>query len=166
MSKQPTFQLSADAKTLASVLREVTVGDTVTYKRLSQSIARDVQTDARGALQTARRLVMNEDRIVFDAVRGEGLVRLKDEQIVSLSDRARDHIRRTSRKTAKALVCVDYDALSPDMQVKHNTGLSMLGVIAELSTSKSVAKLESKVKEAGAELPLAKAAIAALGSVS
>jgi len=159
------FQLSADARTLASVLRDASPGDTVTYERLSASIGRDVQEDARGALQTARRLVLNEHRIVFDAVRGEGLMRLKDKQIVGLSDKARDHIRRTSRKTAKALVCVDYDALSPEDQVKHNTGLSMLGVIAELSTSRSVAKLESKVKEAGKELPLAKAAIAALGNI-
>ena len=158
------FELSADSKTLAQRLREVTVGETVPYSVLSAAIARDVCADGRGALQTARRLVLKEYRMVFDAVRGEGLRRLTDVQIVSLSDKARDHIRRTSRKTARALTCVDYDAMPRDVQTKHNTALSMLGVIGELATEKSQARLASMVEEAGTELPYAKAAIAALAA--
>ena len=159
------FQISADAKVLASVLKETAPGEVVTYERLSASIGRDVQKDARGVLQTARRSVLNENRMVFEAVIDVGLMRLKDEQIVGIGDKSRDHIRRTARKTVKSLFCVNYDQLSREQQVKHNTSLSMMGVIGELATNRSAAKLESKVAEAGHELPHAKAAIAALGSI-
>lgn len=55
--------------------------------------------------------------------------------------------------------------LLSDQQTKHNASLSMLAVIAELSTARASTRLEEKVADAAAALPAAKAAIAALGSV-
>lgn len=161
-----TFEVSADSKTLSSVLREAEVGATVTYAALSAAIGRNVQDVARGAMRRARSIVMREDRMVFAASVGVGLTRLADEQIVSLSDKARAHIRRTTRKTAKALTCVQYDAMSREQQTKHNTALSMLGVIGELATEKASKRLNDSVSAAGTEIPAAKAAIAALGWMS
>ena len=159
------FQLGADAKTIAHVLRGVKVGETVTYSELSKAIARDVRTDARGCLDSARRIVQREDRMIFDAVRGEGVQRLDDVQIVGLGDRARDHIRRTSRRAAKALTCVDYDGMKREHQIRHNTALSMLGVLGELASDKSTRRLSAQVESAGDVLPAAKASIAAFGSI-
>lgn len=161
----PLFSSSADSKTLAHVLRGCKVGDVATYASLSAAIGKDVREEASAALRTARRIVLREDRMVFDAVRDQGLQRLADTEIVALADRARDHIRRTSRRTAKALVCVDYDAMPRDQQVKHNTALSMLGAIGEMASDRSVKRLESAVAAAGESLPAAKASIAAIGSV-
>ena len=160
----PSFQLSTDSKALAQRLRECVVGDKLSYDALSAVIDRDVRIDGRGSLASARKIVMREHRIVFDVVRNEGLQRLNDTQIVSLSGKARDHIRKTTRKTVRALTCVDYDAMDRGQQVKHNTELSTLGVIAELTTERSIARLAVKVEEAGTEIPAVKAAIAALGS--
>ena len=50
------FELSADSKTLASVLLEAKKDDIITYERLSKAIGRDVRGDGAGSLQTARRI--------------------------------------------------------------------------------------------------------------
>lgn len=161
------FELSADSKTLASVLLEAQKDETITYERLSKAIGRDVRADASGALQTARRLAQREQRMVFDAVRGVGLKRLQDSDIVDLSDKARDQMRRTARRTAKKLVCVDFDGLPNDKKVKHNAALSMMGALATLTTETSFGRLQSKVQQTRTDhLPAAKAAIAALGAIA
>ena len=159
----PIFEASADAKTIASLLRIAPVGGVVSYDDMTCSIERSVLTDAKGVLNTARYIVQREDKMIFDAVRGVGLKRLADEDIVDLSDKARDHVRRTSKKLAKKLTCVNYDSMSKDKQTKHNTALSMFGVFCELATDKSTNRLQSFVLTAGIELPVAKASIAALG---
>ncbi len=164
MNKQPDFRLSADSAALVKVLELVDVGATVTYAELSQTIGRDV-TSFRGPLETARLVVQREKRMVFDAVRGEGLRRLADDEIVDLSDKARDHARRHARKTAKKLVCVDYQSLNKQKQTKHNAALSMFGALAELTTSGSQKRLEAKVEAAGTQLASARSAMDALGAV-
>ena len=156
-------ETSAEARTLASILAEASVGDVVDYETLNRAIGRDVRGAARAGLSSARSLVQREKRFVFSCVNNVGLKRLSDTEIVGLSDGARDHIRRTSRRTAKKLTCVDYDAMPKDQQVKHNTALSMLGVIGELSTDKSVKRLTGAIEQTGSELPVVKASIAALG---
>lgn len=157
----PIFETSTDSKTLAAVLAAATVGQIISYDELSKAIGRTVTASK---LSTARHIVQREQRIVFGAVAGVGLKRLSDAEIVDLSDSARDHLRRTTRKTAKKLHCVDYDAMPKDKQTKHNTALSMLGVIGELSTEKSTQRLSQLIESTGTSLPTAKAAIAALGS--
>lgn len=55
------------------------------------------------------------------------------------------------------------ESWTKEQQVKHNTALSMLGVIGELSTDKSVKRLTGVIEQTGSELPVVKASIAALG---
>ena len=161
--KPPSFQASGDAKILVHVLREVEVGDVVSYSKLTAAIARDVQNDARSVLETARQIVQREDKMIFDAVRGIGLKRLTDDEIVGLSDRTREHVRRSARRVVKKMVCVDYVNLTPEKQVQHNTALSMFGLFAEIATDKSTLRLNEAVKEARSDLPIIKASMAALG---
>ena len=56
---------------------------------------------------------------------------------------------------------------APDLayEVQHNTALSLFGVMAELSTEKATVRLSHAVESAGTEIPAAKSAIAALGSI-
>jgi hypothetical protein len=160
------FEVSADARTLAHVLSTAPVGSVIEYSALNRAISRDVQGDARSALESARKIVLTEHSIVFDAVRGVGLKRLSDAEIIDLPAKARAHIRRTARKTVKALVCVEYGGLSRENQVRHNTAISMMGVISEVAAEKSAKRLAGVVESAGTQLPAAKAAIAALGFVA
>ena len=165
MNKQPDFRLSADSAAIAKALETVQVGHVVTYAALSAIIGRPI-TSFRGVLETARRSVQRENRIIFDVVRSEGLRRLADAEIVDLSDKAREHARRHARNTAKKLVCVDYAALSKQKQTKHNAALSMFGALAEMSSSSSMKRLEAKVESVGTQLASARAAIDALGAMA
>lgn len=166
----PNFTASSDAKVLAHVLRNTATGQIAAYSQLTaaiardvQSDARDVQSDARSVLETARQIVQREDKMIFDAVRGMGLKRLNDEEIVGLGDRTRDHVRRSARRVVKKMVCVDYNNLSAEKQVQHNTALSMFGLFAEIATDKSARRLGEAVKDARSDLPIVKASMAALG---
>lgn len=163
---QAAFQLSADSKTLASVLREVGKDDTISYEALSRAIGRNVRSECAGALHSARLLVQREDRMVFDSVRGVGLMRLADSAIVDLADKARDKVRKHAKRTAKKLVCVDFDALPNDKKIKHNAALSMFGVMSEIATDKSMKRLVSQPGISTHQLPAAKAAMAALAAIA
>lgn len=163
MAMTPIIATSTDAKTLASVLSEITIGNVVTYQSLSEAIGRDVQSTSRGALATARKIVLKERRMVFDCVMNVGLKRLSDAEIVAIGDKTRSHMRRAARNATRKIVCADYNSMTKDLQVKHNTSLSLLGVIAEMATEKASTRLESHISKVGTELPVAKATIAALG---
>lgn len=161
-NQQPNFKLSSDTIAIARALENIEIGVRISYDHLTEIIGRDI-TQFRGALESARHAVQRDKQMVFDVVRGVGLVRLNDSDIVDLSDKAREQSRRLAKRIAKKLVCVKYEALSKEKQIKHNTALSMFGVIAELSTSSSAKRLEQKIEADGGSLPVAKAAIAALG---
>ena len=163
--KEAMFVTSADSKTLASVLNECEVGDVITYDVLNKSIGRDVRSDAKSAMICARKLVQRESQMVFDAVASIGFKRLSDDEIVDLSDKTRDQLRRATRRTVVKLHCVSYEEMSKEKQTKHNTALSMFGVIGELATEKSIARLQRAV-ESTQSLPTAKAALAALGGLA
>lgn len=160
--QQPEFKLSADASAIARALESLSVGDTMSYDAISTLVGRDARL-IRGAIATALREVQRNKRMVFGTVRKVGYIRLNDAEIIETYDQARGRIRRQSARAVKRLVCVDYDALPKDKQVKHNAALSMLGVIAELSSAGSVRKIENSIAESGTSLPAAKTAIAALG---
>lgn len=166
MEKQPEFKLSTDSAALALRLTEVAVGDIVRYDDLSKAIGRDVRSSAAGALESARRVAQRDSRAVFASVRGEGLRRLTDAEIVDLSDSGRDRIRRQAKRTAKKLVCVDYDALPAEKKVKHNAALSMMGALASIATDTAQKRLEKQIAETGKQLPAAKSAIEALGGIA
>lgn len=159
------FQIGTETKTLAHVLRQAKIGDVVSYQALTESIGVNVQSAGRSILASARKLVQREDKMVFDVDRNIGLKRLDDPSIISLSDKHRDHIRRTARKTVKAIACVDYQTLTRENQVRHNTALSMAAFFMQAATDTSAKRLSAKIESVGTELPAAKAAIAALGGV-
>lgn len=163
--KLPVFVASADAVKLAEMLAKTEVNQIVQYAKMSEIIGRDVLQN-RSLMQTAKAIVQRENRYVFAAVRNVGLKRLQSEDIVDLGDNARARIRRVASTTTKKLKCVQYDAMPKEKQVKHNTTLSMLGVIAELGSEKSYLRLEAKVKDVASTLPAAKASLAALGSIA
>ncbi len=160
----PIFVASADAKKLAGLMVKVSVGATLTYEDMSEALGRDVLQD-RSIIATARAIVQRENQFVFDTVYKVGIKRLNDVEIVSLGDQALSKVRRISRKTSQKITCVAYDAMPREAQVRHNTALSMFGVLVELASSKSFTKLEKHVAAVGTELPIGKASIAALGLI-
>jgi len=151
-NEKASFRLSSDAKALAKMLDDVTVGEVVAYKAMSDEIGSDVQRESRGALQRARIIAMRERRAVFDVVRGVGLKRLDDAEIVDLSDKSRDSMRRIAKRTVKKIVCADYEKLTSDQQTKHNTSLSIMRALVEIASDKSARAIASKVSKTNCAL--------------
>ena len=118
--------LSIEAQLLRDHLKAHMGVDLVTYAALSEIAGRDVQRAGRGPLDTARRILQREDNIVFGVVRGEGLKRLSDPEIVKAGHASVAATRRTARRGIRKLACADYANLDNGDRISHNT-------VAELS---------------------------------
>jgi hypothetical protein len=138
-------EFSVDGQRLAMAMREVPVDGVISYADLSALISRNVQREGRSALMSARRQLQRDERMIFDAVKNVGIKRLTDSLVVSTSQSALRHINRTSRKGMGRLVCVDYQNLTREEMVRHNTSLSLLSVFYEVTKVKSVRQIECVV---------------------
>lgn len=163
MMTKPLFQMSADARLLYQRLIRVPVDGTVTYADLLAEISRPV-SGAFGALHTAVRRVRRDHDMVFAAVRGVGLHRLTDLEIVGAAAADGRSLRRRARVAAEKLTKVqDYAALPPRAQIEHTARLSIFAAIAEMSTDKAVDKVIAVASGRSGELPIA-ATLAAFGA--
>jgi hypothetical protein len=150
----PSFVKSHDASVIESLLSETKVGDTVTFQKMSEAIGRDVRKFAHGAMNTARKCLLRDKRIVFDSVRDVGLVRLGDAEIVKSSTSDVQSIKRKSMKRIQKLSCVVFENLTDDAKRQHLALSSQLGVIAMFSANGSTKKIESHVKPNSSQLAI------------
>lgn len=155
--KASIAKLSIDTQTIYDFLAKMEVGQSATYSSLSAIIGRDVQGDARSCLDSARRKLLNENRIVIGTVTGIGVKRLDDSAIIGEALRSTGKIKRAARKGLKTLASVrKFDDLSPDERNKHNTQVATLGAIALFSGVPGQRKIERAVADSSARIPLAK----------
>lgn len=158
----PMFQMSADARLLYQRLTKVGVGEEISYDVLASEISRPV-SGATTALQTAVRNARKNDDMVFAAIRGVGLKRLEDAEIIASATQGTVSIRRRARKEAEKLTKIrDYGALPQAKQIEHTARLSIFGAIAEMANEKSVKKIEAIAGNRAGELPIAQT-LAAFG---
>jgi len=141
------FEKSADTKVIESVLAEAKIGDTITYETLSKAIGRDVRQFASGALNSARRTMLNEKGMVFGTENNVGLKRLDDSQIVNASEDDRRKMHRMSNRAIRKLGCVNFDGLSKENKQKHLTASAQFGALQMFSTASTNKKIEQKVEE-------------------
>ncbi len=161
---KPSIQkLSIDSQLIAERLMQVEIGQLVTYEVLSEVIRQDATNDhGRGCIATARRMLQRDHQIVFGTVRGVGLKRLSDAEIVQTGSHSVHRVRSAARRGAKMLTAVsDFDALAPADKLRHNATLSVLGAIEAISSAGAVKKVEQRVT-AASPLPIA-ATLAAFG---
>src|SRR5690606_7840323 len=85
-------QKSIDAQIIERHLETAEVGQLVTYVELSQLVGRDVQKKDRHLLETAKRALLRRG-MVFEAVRGEGVKRVTDDENITNRQRDFAHIR-------------------------------------------------------------------------
>lgn len=158
-TKGTIFEISVDAKLLHERLKKVGIDEVISWEDLSEVISRDVRAggSAYGALTTARRRALVDEGMVFDPVKGKGLKRLSDAEIVETSQAKIDSVRRRSRAALKRLACVqNFNGLPSDKQVKHNVFASIFSAFVMVTKAGPMKKLEDQVAEAQAQLPLAK----------
>lgn len=147
--------VSIEAKELYAYLTSTEPGAIVSYEDLNTIAGRCVQTVARSSLNTARKMCIRNDQIVFEPVWSVGLKRLSNDEIPDTVTSKLSRIRRLSKRAAVTLACVDYDSLSNDLKIKHNAGLSILGALSELSKP-NTALIENKIRADNKLLPVGK----------
>ena len=150
------FRLSIDTRLLAERLAKMTKGEAVAWTEFSEIVGADVRAGrARSSLSSARIIAERDHGVVVRAVPTLGLARLKDVEIVTRSpDEFRRAIGRKATRTASELATVEFSALSPEDQTRHNAALSMAGAI-KLGTSPAARRRLEKACAAG-ELSAAK----------
>lgn len=154
MEKHSTFpDISVDTEVLVKCLREVPVGETVTYEQLSALIGRDVTNGTRSTLARARDIVQREDRIVFKTVRKIGLQRSDSTQITQSGIKVVQSINRASKRGARRVACANYDELSDMDKVKHNAYQTLFAVVYEETKARNRKKLEAAVATSNKKLP-------------
>lgn len=141
-------EISVDAQTLMGRLKKMQKGEAVTYKELSALIAGNVQGKARGYLNTARNRLLMDEAMVFEAVRGIGIKRMDDAQIISVGEQATGKIHRASKRALRKLNCSDAGNLTNDQKVELNAAASVTGVIALMTRPAKLALIKAAVKTA------------------
>lgn len=148
------FQASSDTKFIAQLLAKAEPGGTVTYQELSDAIGRDVRKFARSALCTALRHQVAEGR-VFEAIHNEGYRRLTSEEVIKTqAAKGLSRISRTARRTAQRVQAVDYAKLGDSDKTAHNTQLSILGAVTQMTKPKAMMEVEKAVKTRSETLPI------------
>jgi hypothetical protein len=148
------FQKSSDTKILESVLGECEVGGIITYESLSKAIGRDVRAHALGALNSARKALLNDKGFVFSVEPNIGCVRLNDAAIVQSTESDRRRMQRTSTRALKKLSVVDFKNLDEPTKRMHTTASAQIGAIAMFSQKSTTKKIEAKLTGNAATLPI------------
>lgn len=148
------FQKSNDTKVLENVLKEVAVGSVVTYEDLSRAIGRDVREFAYQALQSARRALVRESRIVFGVETSIGLVRLNDSGIVKCTEQDRKLIQRRANRTIEKLHCAEFEKLTNEEKRQHVTASAQMGAISMFASKAASKKIASSVKDQSSVIPI------------
>lgn len=146
-------EMGADARAIYQHLIKAAVGDVVTYGQAAKLSQRDVQGRERYVLETARRAAAR-DGFVFGAVRGVGLKRLADAEIVAEVEDVPGRVRRMCRRGNTKLSRVrDYKSLPKETQVRHNALACQLGALSLMTKPKAQAQIEQAVRTAATALP-------------
>jgi hypothetical protein len=156
------FVKTAERELLEHELRQLEVGQEITYEALARSVGISVE-EVKVISYRARQFLECQERIVIRPIPGVGLKRLDSPDVVDSTDEVVVRARRASKRASRRLVqCVEYDELDQDKKVKHNVRLAQLGSITLLSDKKSEKRLTEHVKEAG-EKPSLKNTLDLLG---
>ena len=143
---KPDFTLSTQTIALTDLLRTASIGQVVSYARLSEAIGEDV-TGARHHLYTAMK-ALHDEGMSFGVVRTEGVKRLTAHELPAIGDAALQHIRRTSKRTKRRLSIVNaMNDVPNEARVKINATVSQLGVIEMMSSSKTAKAVAALVED-------------------
>lgn len=159
-------ELSAsDATAIKALLLQLKPGETCTYEAMSRAIGRDVR-QRRHVLHKAMRHLQREHRMVFSTAQNVGVQRLDDSAIVAQAEGALTRVRRASRRASRKLSCANYDALTPEQKLQHNTRMTVLAMVSESTGAAAIKRVGQAVSASQSALPAAKAAIAAMGHIA
>ncbi len=147
-------EMAVETRLLVQALCKLTPDEFLPYSELSRIASCNVQGQGRGYLNTARDRVASDKAIITEAVRGEGIKRIANANIVDVGRAALKSIRNKSRKTGRKLTAVDISVLTNDQRVAHLATASGLAMIAHCADPRSVRRLEPLCAASTLELPV------------
>lgn len=145
--KKSIAEISIDSHAIYKRLIKLNPGEMIGYNELSSVIGRDFQKYGRGNYETACKIALRDDKMVFVSVRDEGIKRLENEAIPgTIGTGSISKIRRLSKRSAKKIMATDYENLTNAGKISHGMGLSVLGAFLQMTKPKSIAIIEDAVK--------------------
>lgn len=161
----PNFQAAIETETLIDRLSATNVGDLLAYAELSALIHADVQDAGAGYLRSARKHLLRQ-RVAFVTIRGVGIKRANDTEIVGDGHSRTARVRRAARRNVVILDCAEPDRLSPQDRYRR-AALTAQNVIAAKATgSQANVRLRALAEsKQAAALPTGEAASQFLGHI-
>lgn len=145
---------SAETIDLIRVLRDAKIGELIGYDQLDRIVLGDVRHERYHCLCTARKILLRESGMVFAVVRGKGIQRANDEQILGDAGARVSKIHKTAKVGMKVLSCADFDKLNQDQKLKHYATASVLGALAYATQNKQVRQIENRVAKSTKQLAI------------
>lgn len=139
------FNVSLETQMLIDAIRKASKENRIeiSYEALNSACGRNVQSEASHCLRTARDTILREDNEVWEVDRMVGIRRLKGYEITAVGAQTLKSIRRKSRKGVRKLAATNFESLSNEEKIRHNSTAAMLGAMTHLSTTKSVARIDA-----------------------
>lgn len=146
--------VKTDTKLLYNLLEKTQKGELITYKTMLETTYSSNINKIRPSLMTAMRMLQRENQYCFKCVINEGYKRMTDEEIAKSGRGGIKKIRKTARKSNKVLACVNFEKLSNDAKILHNSHTSFFGAIEFAASPSKVKQIEKKVKDLSTPLSL------------
>lgn len=107
-----------ETRQIVELLMSAEPGQSITFAQIREACGMNSINACRGYLSTARKTVRREG-LLFEAIRGQGLRRMTDEEIATRTPEwRRKRIRRQSREMVKDLAAVnDFAGLSDEARL-------------------------------------------------
>lgn len=152
VTKRPMFEKSNDTGILEAKLRELDIGQMVTYEELSAAIGRDVREFAVSSLYSARRII-ERDGIHVGTVRGEGVKRLTPGGCVDKAHSYVERSRRSARRSRQTLETTDLEGMSQVEKSRVFALSAQAAAVEMLGSRKSTKKLTAAAEESRSAIP-------------
>lgn len=149
---RPVFLRTKETESAIKAMREVAIGDTITWNAITLAIGSDA-TAHRGSIQTARRELQKEG-ILFASVPGVGYKRLDDSGIVHSEADASARLTRSAKRSLKRLSVVKPENLHPLDRTQYAVTTAVAGAIALCGGRQKRALIEQAVTDKGGALEI------------
>lgn len=132
-------------------------GDFIPYPPLIKLIGMNVQREGRGYLDSAIRIIQNEDNFSISTVFNKGIKRLLPHEYVAEGQYQHRKIHRLANRTYKKVTRIsneEFEELSLEQRHQHNANVSLAAFIAKSTTPKNLKAIEEKTKEKQNEISM------------
>lgn len=146
--------LAIETQIVMDRLAKAQPGETVLYEELDNLTGCNVRK-RRNVITTSTNKLLAEQGKVFIADWGKGIRLLKNEEIPSLGSRDIARVGRIAKRCIRKLAVSDYDKLSDQAKIVHNTNMTILTLVQRGSTAKSLQLIQDAVVKRTNPLPLA-----------